>query len=147
MHDERKRPIRGLWRRNGRFYAKLTIEDQHTGRKKVRRGPLEGAATPAQARQKFEELRVNRLKGKLPVLRLTPKFADHAATYLDYFRQAKDAKRASTLETEGYAIDRLNGHLGHLRLDKIKRAHVDSFIAKRQGAGLSARTVNLEVTI
>ena len=34
-----------------------------------------------------------------------------------------------------------------MRLDKIKRVHIENFIAKRQKAGMSARTVNLEVTI
>ncbi len=38
--DRRKRPIRGLCCRNGRFYARLSIEDPATGRKAVRRVPL-----------------------------------------------------------------------------------------------------------
>jgi hypothetical protein len=33
VYDERKRPIRGLWVRNGRYYAQLTAEDDHTGQK------------------------------------------------------------------------------------------------------------------
>jgi integrase len=37
--------------------------------------------------------------------------------------------------------------LGHLRLEQIKRIHIDGFIAARQKAGKSARTVNLDVTI
>jgi integrase len=147
VYDERKRPIRGLWVRNGRYYAQLTLEDELTGNKQVRRVPLEGAATPAQAREKIEELRVNRRKGKLPILRRTPKFSDFADAYIKFYKQAKDAKRASTLETEQYAINQWKNHLGHVRLDKIKRIHIDRFIAARQKAGMSARTVNLEVTI
>jgi integrase len=38
-------------------------------------------------------------------------------------------------------------YLGHRRLDQIKRIHINSFIAARQKAGMSARTVNLEVTV
>ena len=49
--DERKRPIRGLWVRNGRYYAQLTLEDEHTGQKSVRRVPLDKATTPAKARE------------------------------------------------------------------------------------------------
>ncbi len=147
MHDERKRPIRGLWVRNGRYYAQLTVEDEHTGQKQVRRVPLEGAATAAQANQKLQELRVNCRKGKLPVLKLTPKFSDFADAYMAFYKQAKDAKRASTLETEQYAINQWKTHLGHVRLDKIKRIHIDNFIAARQRGGRSARTVNLEVTV
>jgi hypothetical protein len=78
VSDERKRPIRGLWVRNGRYYAQLTLEDEHTGQKKVRRVPLEGVLTPAQAREELEGLRVNRRRGKLPVLKQTPKFAEVA---------------------------------------------------------------------
>jgi len=145
--DERKRPIRGLWVRNGRYYAQLTIQDEHTGQKQVRRVPLEGALTPAQAKQKLEELVVSRRKGKLLVLKRTPKFSEFADSYVEYYKQAKDAKRASTLETEKYAINQWKAHLGHMRLDQIKRIHIDSFIAARQKSGKSARTVNLEVTI
>lgn len=145
--DERKRPIRGLWVRNGRYYAQITVEDQHTGRKQVRRVPLEDALTPAQAKQQLDELLVSRRKGNLPVLKQTPAFAAFADTYLDFYRQAKDAKRASTLVTEEYAIDRWKEHLGHLRLNQIKRVHIDGFIAKRQAENKSARTVNLEVTV
>ena len=32
-YDERKRPIRGLWVRNGRFHAQITVEDPNTGQK------------------------------------------------------------------------------------------------------------------
>jgi len=35
--DKRKRPIRGLWERNGRYYAQITVEDQVTGIKQVKR--------------------------------------------------------------------------------------------------------------
>jgi hypothetical protein len=49
VRDERKRPIRGLWIRNDRYYAQLTLEDENTGQKKVRRVPLEGAASPLPA--------------------------------------------------------------------------------------------------
>jgi integrase len=143
--DQRKRAIRGLWERNGRYYAQITVEDQNTGFKQVKRVPLEGATTNAQAIAKFQELLTQRRKGSLPVLKRTPKFADYAKQYFDYYKQVKDAKRASTLYTERFAIDRWIEHLGHVRLDRITRALINSFIAKRQGAGLSGRTVNLDV--
>jgi hypothetical protein len=134
--DERKRPIRGLWVRNSRYYAQLTIEDEHTGQKKVRRVPLEGATTPAQARQKLENLLVNRRKGNLPVLKRTPKFSEFADSYLEYYKQAKDAKRASTLETEKYAINQWKSHLGHVRLDQIKRIHMRLAIFFHEGTSV-----------
>jgi len=145
--DDRKRPIRGLWMRNGRFYAQLTVEDQETGRKQVRRVPLAEATTPAQARQKLEDLLVNRRKGSLPVLKRTPLFAEFVDSYLKFYQEAKDSKRDSTMETEKYTLGHWKAHLGHLRLNQIRRVHIDSYIAARQKAGKSARTVNLDVTI
>ncbi|HUA64392.1 MAG TPA: tyrosine-type recombinase/integrase [Alphaproteobacteria bacterium] len=145
MLDQRKQPIRGLWERNGRYYAQITVEDQTTGLKRVKRVPLEGATTSAQAVAKFQELLTQRRKGAPPVLKRTPKFADNAKQYFEYYTKVKDAKRSSTLETERFAIDRWNEHLGHTRLDRINRALVNGFIARRQAAGVSGRTVNLEV--
>jgi integrase len=143
--DQRKRPIRGLWERNGRYYAQITVEDQNTGLKQVKRVPLEGATTSAQAVAKFQELLTQRRKGALPVLKRTPKFADYSAQYFAFYEKVKDAKRESTLTTERFAIDRWNEHLGHVRLDRITRALVNSYIAKRQADGRTGRTVNLEV--
>jgi integrase len=143
--DKRKRPIRGLWERNGRYYAQLTVEDQITGIKQVKRVPMEGVSTDAQAVAKLQELLTQRRKGVLPVLKRTPLFADYAKQYFDYYQQVKDAKRASTLYTENIIINHWIEHLGHVRLDRITRALVNSFIAKRQAAGRSGRTVNLDV--
>jgi len=143
--DKRKRPIRGLWERNGRYYAQITVEDANTGLKRVKRVPLEGATTSAQAVAKFQELLTERRKGALPVLKRTPKFSDYADQYFKYYEQVKDAKRESTLETERFIVNHWVEHLGHVRLDRITRAMINSFIAKRQAAGRSGRTVNLDV--
>ncbi len=145
VFDARKRRVRGLWERNGRFYAQLATEDTATGRKQVRRIPLEGALTVPQAFIKFQDLLKCRRENSLPVLKLTPKFADYAEQYFQFYEQVKDAKRGSTIKTERVAIRHWNEHLGHVRLDRITRALVNGYIAKRQGTGISGRTVNLEV--
>jgi hypothetical protein len=57
--DGRKQPVRGLWERNGRFYAQLRIENPITGIKKTLRVPLvdkDGAAVPTVA-QAVSELK------------------------------------------------------------------------------------------
>jgi integrase len=143
--DLRKRPIRGLWERNDRYYAQMTVEDPVSGIKQVKRVPLENVTSAAQARDKFQDLLAQRRKGVLPVLKRTPLFADYAKKYFEYYEQVKDAKRASTLYTEKLIIKHWNEHLGHVRVDRITRALVNSYIAKRQAAGRSGRTVNLEV--
>ncbi len=98
--DGRKRPVRGLWIRGSRYYARIAVADFNTGRKVVRRVPLAGADSVAQMRR----LLTDREDNAMPVLKRTPKFSEYADQYLDYFRTVKDAKRPKTLQTE-------SGHL------------------------------------
>jgi integrase len=144
--DGRKQPIRGLWERNGKFVARLAVEDD-AGLKETRWVPLEDAETVAQAQDKLKTLHVNRSRNDLPVLKRTPKFADYAAQYLTYYETVKDAKRPSTIEKERGAIKLWNQHIGGLRLDKIRRIHINSFIEKRQADNKSGRTVNIDIII
>jgi hypothetical protein len=41
VFDQRKRRVRGLWERNGAYYAQITVADEATGKKTVRRTRLE----------------------------------------------------------------------------------------------------------
>ena len=95
VRDARKRPIRGLWRRNGKFYARLAVEDPNNGRKQVRRVPL-GAETAPQAQVELRRLWTRREENRLPILKLTRKFRDYVAQYLAYYDTVKDAKRPKT---------------------------------------------------
>jgi hypothetical protein len=56
--DNRKQAIRRLWRRNGKFIAWITIEDE-AGRKVVNWVPL-NAETAAEAQEAFRLLQVER---------------------------------------------------------------------------------------
>ena len=63
--DGRKQPIRGLWVRNGRYYAQLKIENPITGFKKTRRVPLNDkdgnpVQTVAQAVEELKRLQTQR---------------------------------------------------------------------------------------
>ncbi len=70
--DGRKRPVRGLWRRNERFFAQLTVTNPATGRNKVQRlsltdkegNPLD---TVAQAVAAMEALRTKRRQTGLEI--------------------------------------------------------------------------------
>ena len=44
VFDDRKRRIRGLWKRNDHFYARLVIVDEATGHKSTKRVRLERPA-------------------------------------------------------------------------------------------------------
>ena len=76
--DERKRPIRGLWVRNGNYYARLVIEDDSSGKKSVRRVRLEKAEPVAQAQAELRRLLTKREDGNPPAVKLTPKFSEFA---------------------------------------------------------------------
>ena len=147
VSDGRKRPIRGLWQRGSRFYARLAVEDLNTGRKEVRRVPLEGVQSVAQAQVAMRTLLTKREENDLPVLKRTPKFSECVKQYLAYYEIVKDAKRPKTLQTERGHLNAWVEHLGETRIDRITPAMINAFISKRQGQGRNARTVNLGVTV
>lgn len=146
--DGRKQPIRGLWERNGRFYAQLKIEDSLTGEKKTRRVPLvdkegEAVKSRAEAVAEMQRLRVKRTDGELPVLRRTPLFNAYAKSYIEFI--GTGAKKARTVSKEKSTLKLWTKEIGFLRLDQIKRAHVNRFIEARLKAKMNPRTVNLDV--
>lgn len=148
--DGRKQPIRGLWVRNGRFYAQLKIENQITGIKKTRRVPLvdkdnKPVETVAQAVAQLSRLQTQRSDDALPVLTRTPKFNDYAKGYLDYASSGQGAKKEGTIEKERAILGRWGDAVGSLRIDQIKRVHVNRFIEARLKQDVAPRTVNLDV--
>jgi integrase len=152
--DGRKQPIRGLWQRNGRFYAQLALEDATTGVKQTRRVPLVdkdnvAVQSVADAREAMERLKVQRADNNLPVLKQTPKFCDFVEDYLRHIRSgtSEKLKREATIAKESAVLARWSERLGEIRLNQIKRAHVNAFVAWRKSKGMSNRTVNLDVII
>jgi integrase len=147
VFDGRKQPVRGLWERNGRFYAQLTIENPISGVKKVRRVPLvdkDGvpAATAAQAVAELKRLQTKRADNDLGTVGQTPKFAKYAACYLDFIATAK---KPGTVDKERSILALWTEHLGGLRVDQVKRVHVNRFLERRLKGGMSPRTANLDV--
>lgn len=151
VFDSRKRRVRGLWERNGSYYAQLTIVDDATGRKAVRRVRLEDKdgipiPTVGDAIKAMAAVKVKRDEQTLTIApKRTPTFNEYADSYLSYFDQVKDAKKKSTIATERVCLRHWREHLGEVRLSQITRAMVNGFVQKRQAAGRSGRTVNLEV--
>jgi len=60
--DNRKHPIRGLWKRTGSFIARITVEDEG-GLDAVKWVPLE-AETAAEAKQEYDKLVAPQLSEK-----------------------------------------------------------------------------------
>lgn len=148
--DGRKQPIRGLWQRNDRFYAQLTIENSITGVKKVKRMPLvDKESNPvhsvAQAVAELRRLQTKRADNMLPVLARTPRFSEYSKRYLEFIGSGQGTKKQSTIDKETCILGRWTEFLGQLRLDQIKRVHVNRFIEQRLKKNVSQRTINLDV--
>ena len=144
VFDGRKQPIRGLWKRGSRFVARLTVQNEQ-GKKEIIFKTLEGADTIPQAQKALAKLKEQRDSNALPILRRTPKLANCAKGYFEHYAQVKDAKRPATIAKEQGALNLWTEHMGETRVDRINKAQINAFIAKRQGAGISGRTVNLDV--
>lgn len=148
--DGRKNPIRGLWQRNERFYAQLTVFDPVTGKNKVQRIPLtnkqgEPVATRADAVAVMEGLRTKRRDTGLEARRQrAPLFIEYADHYLD---AVKLTKKPRVIVGEKAMLGQWKKHLGGIRLDQIRKAQVNDFITKRLKSGRSPRTCNLNVIV
>ena len=137
--DNRKHPIRGLWRRNGKFYARLTVEDD-AGRKKLQWATL-NAATAAEAQSELRTLLVERKDNNLRQLSRSPLFTDYLnKVYMPLL--ATSGKKPATIVTEKSHYKRWDAALGHLRLDKIRSNHVEAALGKLRKIR-SARTTNV----
>jgi integrase len=148
--DARKHPIRALWVRNGRYYAQLKIENPITGIKKTRRVPLNDkdgrpVHSVAQAVAELKRLQTQRADNDLPVLGRTPKFSDYVAHYVAFISSSQGTKKPGTIQKEKAILARLVDDLGQLRLDQIKRVHVNRFMEKRLKEEVSPRTINLDI--
>jgi hypothetical protein len=86
--DSRKRRVRGLWERNGSYYAQLTIVDDATGKKAVRRVRLEDKdgtpiATVEDAVKAMASMKVKRDERTLAIApKRTPAFNEYATATL-----------------------------------------------------------------
>ncbi len=137
--DNRKHPVRGLWRRNGSFLARISVEDT-AGRKNVRWVPL-AAKSAAEAQDELRTLVVERKEHRLRHVGRSPTFAEYLnQTYLPLL--AGSGKKPDTIITETTHYNRWCEAIGHLRLDKIRPSHIQETLNKLR-ANRSARTCNL----
>jgi integrase len=157
VKDGRKQDIRGLWVRNGRYYARLNVENPITGEKKTRWVGLvdkenQPVETVPQAIAELNRLRTHRADNMLRNLARTPKLSNYVTTYLENIAAGEGAKAPATVKKEGTILGRWVEAIGQLRLDQIKRVHVNHFIVNRQkeedaqgNPKVCNRTINLDV--
>jgi integrase len=141
--DNRKHPIRGLWRRGQKFIARITVEDD-AGRKAVKWVPLT-ADTPAEAIEAFRTLLVERSEDRLRHIGRAPKFADFVQTYLA--RLETSAKKPATLLSERGHLNGWAEAVGHVCLDRIKPHHVNAHLQQLRRKGRAARTCNISLVV
>jgi integrase len=150
VFDQRKRRVRGLWERNQTFYAQLTVDDEATGKKAVRRVRLEDSegkpvSTVADAVRVMRKLKVKREDNELKLSpKRTPAFGEYAKQYLDYCEALKN-KTKNTIHRECTSINALSSVIGELRMKEITKAVVMRYMATRKRQGMSGRSINLEI--
>src|ERR1051326_5045140 len=143
--DGRKHPIRGLWQRNARYYAQLTVFDPITGKDKVQRICLmdkqgEPVKSRADAVAVMESLRTKRRDTGLEAQgRRAPRFSAYADQYLDAIGAGQGAKKPRVIVGERAMLNQWRKRLGELRLVQIRKAQVNDFVTKRLKAGRSPR--------
>jgi hypothetical protein len=140
--DNRKHPIRGLWRRGEKFLARITVEDD-AGRKTVKWVPLK-ATTSGAAQDEFRTVLVERKENRLRHIGKTPTLDDNwEKTYLPHLLLG--GKKPDTIKTEKVHMGKWCGAIGHLHLDKIRPHHVKAQLSSLKAEELSSRTRNLSL--
>ncbi len=139
VFDSRARRVRGLWKRNERFFANLTISDD-LGRRTTRMVPLT-AKTLDEAKADYARLQTERADDRLRPLGLTPAFADYVKIHTQ--RLAVSGKRASSVEKEISYLKQWTEKLGQLRLNKIRPHHLSNILTALAGDDYAPRSVNL----
>jgi integrase len=151
VKDARGHEIRGLWERNGRYYAQLRLP----GKRSPAKVPLvdennQPVKTPAQAVTARNKLLEDRTKGKAPAPRISPPFDEYVATYLDHIGTT-EAKSKDTIARERSSLKHCKKFFGCKRLSDISAGNISDYILHRKrnkdegGAGDSSRNVNLQI--
>ena len=138
--DGRKQPIRGLWKRGDKFYARLAIRDA-SGNEQDKRVPL-SALTVADAREELASVKKLRRLNILPTPQRAPFLSDYLETYL---RDASLVKRPRTVGLERTHLNHWGRSIGHLRLGQIAKRHLLLFRSQKLSEGWSRRTANLSI--
>lgn len=142
--DGRGQETRGLWMRNGKFYARVKAEGADGGLK-MRWVPLDGAQTVAEAKTALRELFSKRARTELVVTRgAAPQFEDYANTYIA--RLPGTGKTPKTVGTEKGYLTFWKRRLGGHPLNRIRPHHITAGLHELRASGLAPRSCNLSLT-
>ena len=140
--DKFDRPIRGLCKRGGKFYARLNLREPD-GESKRRRVPLSGESV-VQALAELERLKLDRLSPNTAKRKTSPLFSDYWPQYL---AEVTGTKREITLSSERVFCRHWATVIGGCRLHLIKKSNILQFRSRKLRSGWSGRTANLAITV
>jgi hypothetical protein len=130
------KPVRGLWERNGIFYAQITVKKGKVSRKRLE------AETVPQAVSELHYVKHGVRLGEI-VQHGKDTFADMAARY----QADSQHKRAGTVASEASCITRLTAELGGTLASDIKLGILNGYRTRRQSQGIANSTINTEMSV
>jgi hypothetical protein len=138
--------VRGLWKRNDRFYAQLWIEDPKTGKKYSKRFPLGDEANPVTSVPKavaaMEKLKAARSEDRLKIVHSGKSFHAFCDEYLE---ACKLQKRDSTYRKERSDLNYWKSVFGNIPLKQITKAAILRCREEMLREDKAPRTVNLKM--
>ncbi len=140
--DESNHPVRGLWKRGDKFYARLNLRDS-AGQSKQRRIPLSSQSV-IQAKAELERLKTERHSPKTKKRKTSPLFSEYWPQYL---AEVSGIKRKATLNSEQIFCNHWNKVIGRCRIHLIEKSQILEFRSNKLQSGWSGRTANLSITI
>jgi len=142
VKDSRKRKVRGMVERNGRYYAQMRVSLPN-GKSKAVRIPLDATRLDA-AIAEAEEKRTQKRVGEVHLPGHRPSFTELVALYKEsaVFKSKKEGPR----QNETQSLKRWIERLGSKRIDWIESGDLSAFRDLRAKDGVSNRTINLDVT-
>jgi len=140
--DSRKRKVRGLVSRNGRFYAQIRLS-QSSGKSRAVRIPLEATRLDL-AIAEAETKRTQKRAGEIHLPGVRPDFAALVELYKE--SAVFKSKKEGTQQNETQALNRWIKRLGSKRIDWIEAGDISAYRDERAKDGVSNRTINLDVT-
>jgi len=140
--DSRKRKVKGMVCRNGKFYAQMRVEVS-SGKTRAVRIPLESTRLD-DAIAEAELKRTEKRSGEIHLPGHRPQFSELVRQYQE--SAEFKGKKEGTRQNETQALNRWIARIGGKRIDWIEKSDLTAFRDDRAKDGVSARTINLDVT-
>lgn len=144
VFDSRNRRVRGLWQRNGIFYAQLSLPGgKGAARIRLQDTDQHDPQTVPQAVAAMQELLSKRRAGDLlPSTKSAPTLERAAKDYFEE-QEALKVKRPGSIARERSCMKRWNAFIGGMLVGQINDDHVAEFALQCKAAGLAGRSIDI----